>query len=485
MITDLPAHQGFFINGDFVRAAGDERYTSVSSTTGQPLGSYPVATTADIDRAVAAAGARSEWHDAEPAQRAKWMYALADAIESRSAAMADLIAQEVGTPIGLASAANAISFAALLRYYADLAERADHQDNRYAPDGVRTVVRRVPVGVVAMIMPWNYPLGLIGFKLGPALATGCTAVIKPSPETGLDSYLLAEAVREAQLPPGVINIVPADRPEGEYLVTHPGVHKVSFTGSSAAGMRVGGLCGQALKPVTLELGGKSAAVLLDDVDLDLFLKAIPLVSLLNNGQTCLNNTRILVPKVRYAEASEAIASLVAGMRVGDPLDAATQVGPLVAARQRDRVEGYIASGIEEGATVLAGRGGPARDTGWFVEPTVFGDVQPHMRIFREEIFGPVLALSEYDGGDDAAVALANDSDYGLAGSVWSADVERGLAVAERVETGTIGVNIYTLSRLAPFEGWKNSGLGRELGPEALESYLKYQAITMPAVGASA
>jgi aldehyde dehydrogenase (NAD+) len=330
--------------------------------------------------------------------------------------------------------------------------------------------------VVGAIVPWNFPQALAMFKLAPLLAAGCTTVIKPSPETVLDSLLLAEAVEEAGLPPGVVNIVPAGREVGAYLVEHPGVDKVAFTGSTAAGRSIARRCGELLRPVTLELGGKSAAILLDDADLSEASQALFEATLLNNGQTCYLGTRVLAPRARYEEMLAVFAGLADALQVGDSLDPETQIGPLASARQRDRVESYIEKGRAEGARVIAGGGRPqAMERGWFVQPTVFADVENTHTIAREEIFGPVLAVIPYDGVDDA-IAIANDSEYGLGGSVWTSDPEHGADVAVRVQTGSIGVNHYTLDPAAPFGGVKASGLGRELGPEAISAYVQIQSL---------
>jgi acyl-CoA reductase-like NAD-dependent aldehyde dehydrogenase len=290
--------------------------------------------------------------------------------------------------------------------------------------------------------------------------------------------LVAEAAVEAGIPAGVINFVPAGREVGAYLVSHPGVDKISFTGSTAAGRSIGETCGRLLRPVTLELGGKSAAIVLDDADLDLATIGEKLfaATLLNNGQTCFLGTRVLAPRSRYAEVVEVFAALAGSLKVGDALDASTQIGPMASDRQRDRVEGYIAKGKAEGARVVVGGGRPAgQDRGWFVEPTIFADVDNNHTIAQEEIFGPVLSLIPYSDVDDA-VRIANDSDFGLGGTVWTRDKERGLGVARRVQTGTIGVNTYLPDPTAPFGGVKASGLGRELGPESIGHYQQIQSI---------
>jgi aldehyde dehydrogenase (NAD+) len=467
----------FFIGGRWTPPAGTDVLVTTSAVTEEVVGTSPEGATADIDAAVSAArAALPAWRSTPPEQRASFMEALATALEKRAESIGLLVAQEVGTPLLFASMANAAVPAGHLRYYAQLARGLGQDEERPGRAGP-VLLHREPVGVVGMIVPWNYPIGLLHFKLAPALAAGCTAVIKPSPETALSSYLFAEAVEEAGLPAGVVNVVPADRAVGEHLVTHPGVDKIAFTGSTAAGRRIGALCGQALKPVTLELGGKSAAVLLDDAPLDRFLASLGFVCLANNGQTCVNNTRVLAPRNRYDEVVDALAAAVTAIPVGDPLEPATAIGPVVTTVARDRIESYIASGLDQGARLVAGGGRPdGRDRGWYVEPTVFADVTADMRIAREEIFGPVLAVLPYDGGDEAAVAAANDSEYGLGGTVWTGDTERGLRFARQVDTGTFGVNTYTLDTVAPFGGHKASGLGVELGPEGLDAYFKTTAI---------
>jgi betaine-aldehyde dehydrogenase len=292
--------------------------------------------------------------------------------------------------------------------------------------------------------------------------------------------MLAEILQEAGLPPGVLNVVPAGREVGEHLVTHPGVDKIGFTGSTAAGKRIASLCGERLKRVTLELGGKSAAIVLADANIDEVAAGLLPASLMNNGEACVAQTRILAPRDSYQELVDQLCERVGAMKVGDPLDPATEIGPLVTSRQRDRVEGYISSGQDEGAKVALGGGRPAGlPKGWFVEPTVFVDVDNGMRIAREEIFGPVLSVIPY-GDVDEAVSIANDSNYGLSGTVWSTDIDRGLDIARRVRTGTYTVNGFMLEFGAPFGGYKESGIGRELGPEGLSGYLEYKSVSMPA-----
>jgi betaine-aldehyde dehydrogenase len=314
--------------------------------------------------------------------------------------------------------------------------------------------------------------------MGPALAAGCTMVVKPAPETPIDAFQLAEICDEAGLPPGVFNIVPAGREVGEHLVTHPDVDKIGFTGSSTAGRHIGALCAERLARFTLELGGKSAAILLDDADLATAIPSLIGASIMNNGQACVAQTRVLAPRDRYQEVVDGLVDQFRDQVVGDPLDEATTVGPLVAKRQQDRVLGYIQTGQDEGAKVAVGGGRPASlEKGWYVEPTLFVDVDNTMTIAREEIFGPVVAVIPYDGVDDA-VRLANESDYGLSGSVWGPDAGECLDIARRIRTGTVSINGFILDFGSPFGGYKQSGLGRELGPEGLEAYLESKSISL-------
>ena len=469
-----------FIGGEWIKPRGAERISVVAASTEEPIGSVPEGTTADIDAAVSAARAAfddpSGWSSWSAEDRAQALERLAAALESRGEETARRVSLQNGMPISFALQVEAVYPALLARLYAGMIRQTALEEARPGLLGGTVNVVSKPVGVVGAIVPWNYPQTLAMFKLAPLLAAGCTVVIKPSPETVLDSLLLAEAVAEAGLPAGVVNIVPAGREVGAHLVEHPGVDKVAFTGSSASGRMIARRCGELLRPVTLELGGKSAAIVLDDADLSGATEALFAATLLNNGQTCVNCTRVLAPRSRYDEVLEVFNGLAGALAVGDSLDPSTQVGPMASARQRERVEGYIAKGRAEGGRVVAGGGRPAdQDRGWFVEPTIFADVGNSFTIAREEIFGPVLAVIAYDGDDDA-VAIANDSEFGLGGSVWSADPERAGAVARRVQTGTIGINHYAIDPAAPFGGVKASGLGRELGPEGLMAYLQVQSI---------
>jgi aldehyde dehydrogenase (NAD+) len=469
-----------FIGGEWIKPQGSERISVVAASTEEPVGSVPNGTNADIDAAVKAARAAfddpSGWSSWSSDDRAQALERLAAALAGRGEEIAHRVSLQNGMPISLALQVEAVFPAVLAQYYAGLIRQTAPQEDRQGLLGGTIHVLRKPVGVVGAIVPWNYPQTLAMFKLAPLLAAGCTVVMKPSPETVLDSLLLAEAIAEAGLPAGVVNIVPAGREVGAYLVEHPGVDKVAFTGSSAAGRSIARRCGELLRPVTLELGGKSAAIVLDDADLAGNTEALFAATLMNNGQTCNIGTRVLAPRSRYDDVLDVFTGLADTVVVGDSLDPATQVGPLASARQRERVEGYIEKGRAEGARVVAGGGRPPElDRGWFVQPTIFADVDNRSTIAREEIFGPVLSVIAYDGVDDA-VAIANDSEFGLGGSVWSRDAERAQDVAKRVQTGSIGINHYMLDPAAPFGGVKASGIGRELGPEGLAAYFQLQSI---------
>ncbi|QNJ90776.1 aldehyde dehydrogenase [Mycolicibacterium fluoranthenivorans] len=462
-----------FIAGQFRTAERTEPV--LEAATGELLGHGSSATESEVDDAVAAARAALPAWSATPAgERAALLRRFADALLARSATTNELCTRENGMPIRLSKGANGMFPAVLLRYYADLIAAGGDEEIRPALIG-HTIVRREAVGVVAAITPWNYPQALAAMKLAPGLAAGCTMVLKAAPETALDALVFAEAAAEAGLPAGVLNVVAGGPAAGAHLVAHPGVDKVAFTGSTGAGRTIAEMCGRLLRPVTLELGGKSAAIILDDADLAATVKGLKNASFVNNGQTCHLSSRILAPRSRYAEVVDAVAALADGLTVGDPLDKATDVGPLVSDRQRRRVLDYIDIGKAE-AKLVAGGAVPAdQPHGWFVSPTVFADVDNSSRIAQEEVFGPVLAVIPYDT-EEQAVAIANDSEFGLGGTVWTTDADRGTEIARRVHTGSIGVNDYQLDVAAPFGGVKSSGLGRELGPEGLAAYQQLKSI---------
>jgi aldehyde dehydrogenase (NAD+) len=478
-----------FIDGQWVDSTATGKIELIEAATEEVLGTVPDATTADIDRAVAAARKTfdaGEWTSTTPDQRADIMAALSANIQGRYEEIAELITRENGSPKSFSVMAQVFAATMVLDYYTGLARTFPFEESRQGALG-EVLVRREPVGVVGAIVPWNVPLFVTMLKLAPALAAGATMVLKPAPETALDAYLLAECAEAAGLPAGVLNIVAAGREVGEHLVTHPDIDKISFTGSTLAGRRIASLCGERLRRCTLELGGKSAAIVLDDADLAGSIDNLLIGgSYMNNGQACVAQTRVLASRSKYDEVVEALVERARVLRVGDPLDDTTEIGPLVAKRQQDRVLGYIAKGQEEGAKVAIGGGVPADQAkGWFIEPTVFVNVDNSMTIAQEEIFGPVVVVIPYDDVNDA-VRIANDSPYGLSGSVWTQDQAAGLDIARRVRTGTFGINGMGMDFGAPFGGYKCSGIGRELGPEGLQGYLEYKNISLnggPSVGA--
>lgn len=481
----LLTHELLFVGGRWTAPDSDETIEVVSPATETPIGRVPLGSATDLDRAVTAARTAFDsgpWPALPPVERAEAVARLAAAIRARADEFADILTGEVGTPRKLSPFVQVGTARGVFDAYARFAADYPWSETRKGARGATVRVRQVPVGVVAAIVPWNTPLFVSALKLAPALVAGATVVLKPPVETPLHSFLLAEAALEAGIPEGVLSIVPSGAEGGEHLVRHPGVDKVSFTGSTAVGRRIGELCGNDVRRCTLELGGKSAAILLDDVDLTpAVVGQLVGGAMTNSGQVCTSLSRLLVPRERYDEVVGALAEAVGALRAGDPYDQATDLGPLVTERQRARVEGYLAAGRDEGARLVVGGGRPKDlDRGWYVEPTLFADVDPKMTIGREEIFGPVLTVTPYEGEQDA-VDLANDSDYGLAGAVWTADPARGEAVASRIRTGVVAVNSSApLDMCAPFGGFKRSGIGRESGPEGISAYTEFQTIVLPA-----
>jgi aldehyde dehydrogenase (NAD+) len=458
-----------------------DRIEVVSPSTEEVVASVPLARPADVDRAVVAARAvadAGEWAALTVADRAAQLQRMVDLLIPRAEEAARLSVLEMGAPYSYLKG-NIDFVLGRLQAEADMVARVPLRDVRDGPAGP-VIVTRTPVGVVGAIIPWNSPVPSVLLRTYSALLTGSALVIKPATESPLSAFLIAEAAVESGLPEGLLGILAGGADVGEHVVRHPGIDKVSFTGSTATGRRVASLAGETLKVATMELGGKSAAIILEDADLDAHLPAIVNGSISSNGQVCHSTTRILVPRSRADEVTSRIVEAVAGLRVGDPDDPATFVGPLVSRRQRDRVEGYIASGVEQGARLALGGGRPVgHDRGWYVEPTVFTDVRNDMTIAREEIFGPVLCVIPFDDLDDA-VRIANDSEYGLGGAVFTEDLDAALDVAARIQTGSFVINEGAGGGGGgPFGGVKNSGVGRERGQEGFDAYYTLKSVSLP------
>lgn len=471
-----------FIGGAWVRPQANERIPVISPATEQVIAEVPSASAADVDAAVAAARAAFDggpWPGLSLEDRIEVLTRFAERLESDLEVVAGLLTEEMGCPITQSRTAQVGGAIAIARSYLDMVTRYPFESVRRADSGNALVLRK-PVGVVAAVVPWNVPLGVTFHKLFPALLSGCTMVIKPAPEAPLFAYWLAEALASAGVPDGVVNVLPADREVSEYLIKHQGVDKVAFTGSTAAGRRIASLCGHDLRKFTLELGGKSAAIVLDDADLDATVEALRQGSFRNSGQVCTLKSRVVVSRKRESDFLERLLGMVASMPVGDPKETTTQIGPMVSERHRRNVEGHIATGIEEGAKLLVGgRRPPGLDRGWYVEPTVFAGVAPDMHIAQEEIFGPVLSVLTYED-EDEAVDIANNSRYGLSGAVFTQDLDHGLAVAKRIYSGAVDLNGVFGGWAAPFGGVKESGIGRESGPEGFDAYVNVMSIGLPA-----
>ncbi|MGC4790910.1 aldehyde dehydrogenase family protein [Micromonospora sp. DT178] len=467
------ARTDFYLDGQWLAAGSGETVAVRNPATEEVVATVPAGTAADVDRAVAAARAAFPgWADTAPAERAARLDRLHAALSARADEIARTVALELGTPLKVATRVQAGLPLTVLHSYVELAAHPPADETV----GNSLVVRE-PVGVVGAITPWNYPLHQVVAKLAPALAAGCTVVLKPSELTPLTAYLLFDAIHEAGFPPGVVNLVTGTGPVvGEAIAAHPDVDMVSFTGSTATGRRISHLAADRIARVALELGGKSANIVLDDADLATAVKVGVGNAFLNSGQTCTAWTRLLVHRDRYDEALDLAAKAAAGYRLGDPFDPATRLGPLVSAAQRERVLGHVARGLADGGRLVAGGpDAPLPERGYFVAPTVIADVDPDSALAQEEVFGPVLAVIPF-ADEDEAVAVANNSRYGLAGAVWSADGERALRVARRMRTGAVDVNGAPFNPLAPFGGYKQSGLGRELGRHGLEEFLQVKAI---------
>jgi acyl-CoA reductase-like NAD-dependent aldehyde dehydrogenase len=471
------ARDAFFIDGRWVPAAGRQMIDAHDAGSGQVMGRVPAGTAADVDVAVTAARrAFAGWSATPVGDRAAFLEAISAGLQARADELAALMAREVGMPLKLAAriqvglpVANFANFAKLARGL-ELETRLGN-----------SLVLREPAGVVAAITPWNYPLHQITLKVAPALAAGCTVVLKPSEVAPFNAFVLAEVIEAARLPAGVFNLVTGlGADAGEALVTHPEVDMISFTGSTRAGKRIGELAARSVKRLALELGGKGASVILDDADLGAAVKGTVQSCYLNSGQTCTALTRMLVPAARHDEAAKLAVEAAQKLTVGDPMAESTRLGPLASQAQLERVRGYIRRGVEEGAELLTGGAEPpegAPGGGYYVRPTVFGHVRNDMAIAQEEIFGPVLSIIAYRDEEDA-VRIANDTPYGLAGAVWSKDEARARRVARRVRAGQVDVNGGAFNLSAPFGGFKQSGHGREAGLYGIDEFLEYKSLQL-------
>ncbi|MCY0925225.1 aldehyde dehydrogenase family protein [Streptomyces sp. H27-H1] len=468
----MKAHDGMYIGGEWRAALGHGRIEVLNPADERPIASVPDGTAQDVDAAVRAARlAFPAWAATAPAERAALIGALRDVLVARKGEMAETITAELGSPLGFSEMVHVGAPIAVASSFAELGASYAFEERI----GNSTVLLE-PVGVVGAITPWNYPLHQIVAKVAPALAAGCTLVLKPAEDTPLTAQLFAEAVHEAGIPAGVFNLVTGTGlVAGQALAAHEGVDLVSFTGSTAVGKQIGATAGAAVKRVALELGGKSANVILPGADLAKAVAAGVGHVMNNAGQSCNALTRMLVHRDDYEEAVLLAAAAAAKYASGDPLDPATRLGPVVSAKQRDRVRGFITKGVEEGARLVAGGPEAPHEQGYFIAPTVFADVTPDMTIAQEEIFGPVLSILPYDDQDEA-LAIANGTDYGLGGAVWAADEQTAVAFARRMDTGQVDINGGRFNPLAPFGGYKKSGVGRELGPHGLAEYLQTKSL---------
>ncbi|BBU21111.1 aldehyde dehydrogenase [Mycobacterium xenopi] len=459
---------------------GEGQVAVRSPTSGEQLGTVGVAGAAEVDAAVTAAvGALKSppWCEASPTDRAAALTRVADALTARKSTLADLTTSEIGSPRSWSTFGQVLTAVGVLRAYARITPDYPFESTRPSMTGGTVDVRQVPLGVVGAIIPWNTPLFIAALKLGPALAAGCTVVLKPSPDAPLSIGVLTEAIEEAGLPPGVVNVANGGAATGQYLASHPGIDKITFTGSTTVGAQVAAACGAQIRRCSTELGGKSAAIVLPDAPLESTVTGLVGGAMGNNGQLCAALTRILLPRSRYDDFVTALTSAVAKLTVGDPADRSTDIGPLINKAAREKVEGFLERARRQGATVLIGGDRPA-GPGWFLTPAVVA-ASNDMEIAREEVFGPVAVVIEYDdaAGDAAAVSIANDSRYGLVGAVWSADTERATAVASQLRVGSVAVNsTAVLDFGSPFGGFKQSGIGREGGPEGITGFVEYQAI---------
>tara|TARA_Y100000768_G_scaffold54994_1_gene36499 strand:+ start:1344 stop:2801 length:1458 start_codon:yes stop_codon:yes gene_type:complete len=463
-----------YIDGEWVETSSGEEIDVINPTTEEKIGSVPVSKEVDVNLAVTAARrAFPEWSETSVEERASYLNSLSLAIKDRAEELARIITQEVGTPIGYSRMAMVGTPRVVARSYAKILE-----DFSWEEHNRNSLIVKEPIGVVAMITPWNFPLHQIIGKVAPAIAAGCTMVLKPSKEAPLNAFALAEILHDIGLPKGVFNLVSGHGREiGEALARHPEVDMVSFTGSTNAGVRVSELAAPSVKRVSLELGGKSANIILEDADIERASSSAIYSCFGNSGQECSALTRLLIPENKRSEVLEIITNKISRYSVGNPMDEGMRCGPMVSKSQQESVTSFISGAMEEGATLVAGGEGmpDGLERGFFVKPTVFADVTPEMTIFREEVFGPVLSVTTYSD-EEEAVALANDSEYGLSGGVWSEDIDRAMSVARKMRTGQISINGGAFNVTAPFGGYKKSGIGRELGIHGLEEFLETKSI---------
>lgn len=489
-------HTSFFIDGAWRAAQSDRSFDVISPRSEERIGRVPAASRADIDDAVAAARRAFDegpWPQMSPRERAEYLTRIATGIEKRKDELAQLISEELGCTLLLSQFYMVVAPVLSFNYFAeigrtleleevrvsDLTPLASSEGSSTAPMRGNSIVVREPVGVVASFPAYNFAFAAVGQKLAPALIAGCTVVIKVAEPNPLATFVYGEIFEEAGLPPGVVNIVAAGADESAYLVEHPGVDMVSFTGSDAVGAKVAAACGALVRPCVLELGGKSAAIVLEDARLEDVVPVLVGSSVgANAGQVCVAQTRFIVPAQQYDAYAEALAQAFSTLKVGDPMEPDTVISPLVNAKQRDRVESFVESARAEGATVAAGGRRPEDlPVGWYYEPTLITNANNDMKVSREEVFGPVAVLIPHEGEEDA-IRIANDSAYGLAGSVFTADVTHGFEVARRVRTGTFSVNSVVADLGSPFGGYRKSGIGREHGPTAVDEYLHSRTISM-------